>query len=331
MVRVDRLERTDSVDEYIHEVDEYIHESAHPRVRRRVAPRRTDDMGLFGSALRLLLLVLFGVYFGLPLIWLLLAPTKTDNQLLELTPLAFGSFARVAQAWQNLLIFDHGAIVRWGVNSIYYTLTSLILSIVLTVPAGYALGTAKFAGRSTLLWLTLITMILPGSALVLPLFLEMNVVHLVNTPWSVILPAAFFPFGVYLSYIFYSVSLPKDLMAAARVDGCSELQLFWYIGLPLARSLLGLLTFLSFTGNWNNFFLPFVMLNTGKFYNLPVGIQVLMSGTNALRPTLSATDIPIHRAEVATAGVAMVLPVMLVFIFAQRFLVTGILAGTLKE
>jgi multiple sugar transport system permease protein len=136
---------------------------------------------------------------------------------------------------------------------------------------------------------------------------------------------------VYLAYIFYSVSLPKDLLAAGRVDGCSELRLFWHIGFPLARSLLGLLTFLSFTGNWNNYFLPFVMLNKTDLYNLPVGIQVLMSGTNALRPTLSATDIPIHRAEVATSGVILVLPIVLVFIFSQRFLVSGILTGVLKE
>jgi len=158
----------------------------------------------------------------------------------------------------------------------------------------------------------------------------MNVVHLVNTPWSVILPAAFFPFGVYLAYIFYSVSLPKDLLAAGRVDGCSELQLFWYVGFPLARSLLGLLTFLSFTGNWNNYFLPFVMLNKSQLYNLPVGLQALIIGTTALRPTF-ATDIPIKRAEVATAGVALVLPVMLVFIFSQRFLVSGTLTGVIKE
>jgi multiple sugar transport system permease protein len=288
-------------------------------------------MGPAESGTRLVLLLFFGVFFGLPLLWLLLAPTKTDNQLLELSPLAFGSFARVKEAWQNLLVFEHGVVVKWAFNSVYYTLTSLVLSIVITVPAGYALGTAKFAGRKPLLWATLITMILPGSALVLPLFLEMNLFHLVNKPWSVILPAAFFPFGVYLAYIFYSVSLPADLLAAARVDGCSELQLFWYLGIPLARSLLGLLTFLSFTGNWNNYFLPFVMLNASRHYNLPVGIQILMAGTNALRPTLSASDLPIHRAEVATAGVATVLPVVLVFVFAQRFLVTGILSGTLKE
>jgi multiple sugar transport system permease protein len=154
--------------------------------------------------------------------------------------------------------------------------------------------------------------------------------RLANTPWSVILPAAFFPFGVYLAYIFYANSLPKDLLAAGRVDGCSEWQLFRYIGLPLSRTLLGLLTFLSFSANWNNYFLPYVMLNSDRLYNLPVGLQVLMTGTSALRPTF-ATDLPIRRAEVALAGLLLIVPVALVFLLSQRFVISGALTGATKE
>jgi multiple sugar transport system permease protein len=291
---------------------------------------RTDDMGPAGATTRIGLMIVFALFFGLPLLWLLLAPTKTDNQLLDLFPLAFGSIGRVGQAWDNLLTFQGGTVARWAGNSVAYTLAAVAISLAVSIPAGYALGTSRFSGRSFILWATLITMILPGSALVLPLFLEMNLVRLVNTPWAVILPSAFYPFGVYLAYIFYSVSLPKDLLAAGRVDGCSELQLFRHIGLPLARPLIGLIVFLSFTANWNNYFLPFVMLNKMKLYNLPVGLQALITGTSALRPTF-ATDLPIKRAEVALAGVVLVLPVILVFIFAQRFLVSGTLTGVLKE
>jgi multiple sugar transport system permease protein len=270
------------------------------------------------------------VFFGLPLIWLLLAPTKTDTQLTDWTPLAFGSFARVALAWKNLTDFSDGVVLRWGLNSIVYTLASLALSLAVTLPAGYGLATSRFAGRRLLLWLTLITMIIPGSALVLPLFLEMSYVRLANTPWAVILPAAFFPFGVYLAYIYYATSLPPDLLAAARVDGCNEWQLFIHVGLPLSRVLLGLLAFLSFTANWNNYYLPYVMLNNSDLFNLPVGLQVLMTGTSALRPTF-ATDLPIRRAEVALAGLMLVIPVALVFLFSQRFVISGALTGATKE
>ena len=210
------------------------------------------------------------------------------------------------------MMFQGGTVTRWAVNSVFYTVTAVGISLLVSIPAGYALGTAKFTGRSFILWATLITMILPGSALVLPLFLEMNLFKLVNTPWAVILPSAFYPFGVYLGYIYYSVSLPKDLMAAGRVDGCNELQLFRHIGIPLAKPLVGIIVFLSFTANWNNYFLPYVMLNKMKLYNLPVGLQALITGTSALRPTFG-TDIPIKRAEVALAGVVLVLPVVLIF------------------
>ena len=97
----------------------------------------------------------------------------------------------------------------------------------------------RFPGRSLILWLTLITMLLPTSALVLPLFMELNLVHLVNTPWAVILPACFFPFGVYLTYIYYASSLPSELLDAARVDGATEFELFMHIALPLANPIAG--------------------------------------------------------------------------------------------
>ncbi|MBC8160806.1 MAG: carbohydrate ABC transporter permease [Roseiflexaceae bacterium] len=280
--------------------------------------------------MRVVLLLLLAVFFGLPLLWLLLAPTKTNTQLTDWMPLAFGSFARVGEAWKNLTDFSDGVVLRWGLNSIFYTFGSLLLGLAVTLPAGYGLATLRFAGRRTLIWLTLITMIIPSSALVLPLFLELSYVRLANTPWSVILPAAFFPFGVYLAYIYYATSLPNDLLAAARIDGCNEWQLFTNIGLPLSRALLGLLTFVSFTANWNNYFLPYVMLNNSRLFNLPVGLQVLMTGTSALRPTF-ATDLPIRRAEVALAGLLLVVPVALVFLYSQRFVVSGALTGATKE
>ena len=114
-----------------------------------------------------------------------------------------------------------------------------------------------------------------------------------GSPWSVILPTAFFPFGVYLAYVFYATSIPKDLLAAGRVDGCSEWQLFRFVCLPISKTLIGLLTFLSFTANWNNYFLPFVMLNDDETYTLAVGLQSLVTGT------LDGLDVgdPGHRAR----------------------------------
>ncbi len=300
------------------------------RLRRsRGAPALTG-MGPITTLISAALLLLLGIFFGLPLLWLLLAPTKTDVQLTQDFPLSIGSWAKIGSDWQNLLTFDDGVIIQWYVNSILYALATLVLALAVSLPAGYALATMKPKGRGLLLSLTLVAMLLPISALVLPLFLEINLVHLVNTPWSVILPTAFFPFGVFLAFIYYAVSLPKDLLAAGRIDGASEWQLFWHVGIPLARPLLGLLIFLNFTATWNNYFLPFVMLQDPSVYNLPVGLQALISGTPALHPALVG-DVPIHRAELALAGVIIVLPVALVFLFSQRFVTSGALTGSFKE
>ncbi len=288
------------------------------------------DLGVAGFLFWLIILIVAAIFFGLPLLWLLLAPSKSDRELLSLSPLAFGSLGGYGQAWANLNTFNKGAITRWAFNSLLYSVSSLLISVLMTLPAGYALATSRFFGRRLILTLTLITMILPGSALVLPLFLEINAVGLVNTPWAVILPSAFFPFGVYLAYIYFAASLPKDLLAAARVDGANEWQLFRFLGFPLARTLLGLLTFLSFTANWNNYFLPFVMLNNTSLYNLPLGLQALITGTSALYPTF-ATDLPLKRPEAALTGLLMVLPVAIVFLISQRYVISGALAGATKE
>jgi multiple sugar transport system permease protein len=175
----------------------------------------------------------------------------------------------------DIALFGEGLLQIWTVNSIWYTFASVALSVAISIPTGYVLATMQFRGRQLVMWLTLITMILPTSAMVLPLFLEMNLLHLVDNPWSVILPAAFAPFGVYLAYVYYSVTLPKDLLAAGKVDGCNEWQLFWHIGLPLGRTMIATLAFLTFNGAWNNYFLPFVMLNHKEAYNLPLGIAAL--------------------------------------------------------
>ena len=152
------------------------------------------------------------------------------------------------------------------------------------IALGIALLIGFFASYMTALSWADLTFVMPATALVLPLFLEANAVHAVGTPLAVILPFSFFPFGVYLAYIFYSSSVPKDLLAAARIDGCNEWDVFRRIALPLARPIIALVTFFAFVANWNNFFLPFVMLPNSTNYPLPIGLQDLLSATPAFNP-----------------------------------------------
>jgi multiple sugar transport system permease protein len=298
----------------------------------RVHRRAFGDVGVFGSAFRLATLLVFAAYFALPMIWLLLAPSKDPTQLYRLHPLAFGTWERYARAWHNVTTYQDGAIWVWFRNSVVYVASSLAIGLVTSIPAGYILAVARFPGRSLLLWLTLICMLLPASALVLPLFLELNLFHLVNTSWSVILPACFFPFGVYLAYVYYASSLPLDLLDAARMDGCSDLRMFWHVALPLAKPLLGLLAFISFTANWNNFFLPYVMLNDDALFTLPVGVQSVIASTAAIKPGFNPTAgaISFQQADAALAGLIMILPVVVVFLLSQRYVTRGAFTGAVK-
>jgi multiple sugar transport system permease protein len=272
------------------------------------------------------------MYFVIPIIWLIIAPSKDTPQFSSLNPLAFGSFAQYFAAWKNVFSYQHSEVFLWFRNSFFYVLYSLLGSLAIGLPAGYALAILRFPGRSVMLWLTLITMLLPTSALVLPLFMELNLVHLVNTPWAVILPACFFPFGVYLTYIYYTSSLPSELVDAARVDGASEFDVFLHIALPLAQPLLGLLAFISFNANWNNYFGPYVLLNDDKLFTLPVGIQTVLGSTSALQPGFNPNPGGIHfqYAEAAVAGLVMIIPVVIIFLLSQRYVVSGAFTGSVK-
>jgi len=294
-------------------------------MRLRTTPSRAASAVIIGLLLAVLL-----VFFVLPVIWLLLAPSKTAGQIVHDNPLSFGSFGRIGDAWRHLFSFENGAVLTWLRNSAVYALGSLVLTLLTSVPAGYALALTRFRGRKVLLAITLVTMITPSATLVLPVFLELNKFQLIGTAWSVILPFSFYPFGVYLVYIYFATSMPRDLLAAARIDGCSEWQLFIRIALPLAKPVIGLVAFFSFVGNWNNFFLPYLVLPNSDEFPIQVGLNQLLSSTPSFNPVAGAgLDITIP--ELALAIIIAILPVLVLFLFSQRALVSGMLAGATKE
>jgi multiple sugar transport system permease protein len=292
---------------------------------RRVRPSRAVSFLVVGLLLAGLL-----VFFVLPVIWLLLAPSKTAGEVVQDNPLSFGSFQQIGTAWQHLFAFQDGVMATWLRNSAIYAGGSLILTLAVSVPAGYALALTKFRGRKTLLTITLVTMIMPQATLVLPIFLELNRFHLIGTVWSVILPFSFYPFGVYLVYIYFGSSLPRDLLSAARIDGCTEWQLFSRIALPLAKPVVGLVAFFSFVGNWNNFFLPYLVLPSSEQFPVQVGLNQLLTSTPSFNPVAGA-GLNVTIPELALAILVAILPVLVLFLFSQRTLVSGMLAGATKE
>jgi multiple sugar transport system permease protein len=282
-----------------------------------------------GRALAILLLIVFALFFVVPLVWLFLAPTKTDRQLLLDGPFSLGSFSTLVDNWNSLATFQHGLLWTWIGNSAFYCIAALVITLVISIPAGYAMALTEFRGRKALLATTLIVMMIPNTALVLPIFLELSAVKLIGNPLAAILPFSFFPFGVYLTYIYFSTAISRDLLDAARIDGAGEVQVFARIAMPLATPVIALVGFFSFTGNWNNYFLPYVML-PGRKAPIQVGLAELLSNVPQFNPT-NAGSTTISLSALALATIIAIAPVVIVFLFAQRYLVTGMTAGGTKE
>ena len=214
-------------------------------------------------------------------------------------------------------------------NSAIYSVGGVGLSLVSAIPAGYVLAVYQFPGRKLILIMTLIAMITPSSAIVLPLYLEMNLLGLSNTYLGLILATGFFPFGVYLAYIYFVSSLPEGILDAARIDGCGRLRLFLSIGLPLAGPAIALIAFFSFVANWSNYFLAFVLLSSDDLYNLPLGLTTLISGSGALNNT-TPSDIPVRMPEAIQAAILVIAPVLIIFLISQRYVRSGTLSGAVK-
>ncbi len=288
---------------------------------------------MLGNGLRLAILLAFAVFFIAPVVWLLLAPTKSDQALITSSPFSFGDFHHVALAWRHLDGFSDHIFRRWIGNTLYYALSATAITLAVSVPAGYGLAIGRFPGRKLILSLTLVVMIMPAAALVLPIFLELDAVHLIGSSLSVILPFAFFPFGVYLAYIYYLTALPPELLDAARVDGATELQTFLRVALPLAKPVVALVFFFSFVSDWNNFFLPYVVLADSDQYPITVGLSNLLASTPSFNPAVGGggQSVNIFKPELALATLLAVIPVAIVFLFSQRALVRGLVGGAVKE
>jgi len=182
------------------------------------------------------------------------------------------------------------------------------------IPAGYGLDFGRFRGRRLILDTTIVVMTMPVTALVLPTFLELSAFHLLGSALTVVLPFAFFPFGVFLVYIYYATALPAELLDAARVDGCTEWAVFRRIALPLARPIVALVFFFSFAADWTNFFLPYVVLPDSSQYPVEVGLTDMFGGGST--PLL------------ALAALIATVPLAVVYVVSHRAIVRGLVSGS---
>jgi multiple sugar transport system permease protein len=246
---------------------------------------------------------------------------------------AFGplSLGRLRFDWEQLRGFSDGIYFTWLKNSAILAFGGAVIAVLVALPAGYSLAMLHFRGRRVLLFLTILTMVMPNTVLVIPLFLEVSAVHQVDVLWPVAVIMGFFPFGTYLSFVHYRTTLPYEMLEAARIDGVSELGLFWRVATPLAKQAAALVFFFAFVANWTNYFLPLVMLPTSNAQTVSVGLQEVITSSQLFNASAAAgLNVQLYIPELAFAAILQMLPVLAVFIFAQRYLQRGAMLGSVK-
>jgi multiple sugar transport system permease protein len=266
----------------------------------------------------------FAVFILAPLVWLLINATKTQAAVYSGPGFWFGGPFRLFQNLADLGrdVSSAGVYLHWLQNTLVYAIAGAVGATALSALAGYGFSRFRFRGANALFYLVMSTLLVPITAVALPLFLVYAKVGLVNSVWGMILPSMVSPVGIYLMRTFIDASVPHDLISAARIDGAGEPRIFFRIALPLTVPGLVTVLLLSVVAIWNNYFLPLIIFSRNDLYPLTVGLSSLSqsaeTGTKAqLVPVLIA------------GGLVTVLPLIVLFLLLERYFRGGALRGGL--
>ncbi|WP_437385601.1 carbohydrate ABC transporter permease [Plantibacter flavus] len=286
-----------------------------PRRRRGSAGRR----GTAGSRVATIVLLLGAVYCLVPVAWVIIASSKSPRELFSTFSFAPGT--AFLDNLADLNAYSDGQFWQWCLNSVLYAGVGAVLSTIVSAMAGYALAKFRFRGRDTLFGILLAGVLVPGIVLAVPQYLLLAWVGLAGTYWSVLLPVIINPFGIFLCRVFATAAVPDETIEAARIDGASEVRIFVSMVMPMMIQGLVTVFVLQFVGIWNNFLLPFIMLSDQDKYPLTLGLYTFLSKGSG--------DTDLYALVIIGSAVSVV-PLILVFLWLQRYWRTDLLAGGLK-
>lgn len=295
-------------------------------------PTRTPRRKTLGGVARVTTLCVVAAVFLFLLVTFVLAAFRTRQSMSSANPLSGVSWANLRYDWNQIRGFDSGLFTTWYKNSLIVCGGGTVLSLLSGIPAGYALAKLNFPFRRTILLLTILTMVIPNTVLVIPLFLEVEKVHALGQLWPLAVIFGFFPFGTYLAYIHFETALPNELIEAARVDGLGELGIFTRVALPVSKQAVAIVGFFSFLASWTNYFLPLVLLPVQNQQTLTVGLEQLITGSQLYDPSGAAgSPVQIYIPQLVFAAVLQTAPLLIIFLVAQRFLARGATVGAVKQ
>jgi multiple sugar transport system permease protein len=275
---------------------------------------------IFSRGGAMLVMGISAVYFLIPIWWLFVSSTKDQSQFTNTNPLWFADFSLFTNIG-NLVAYRDGVFLRWMLNSVLYAGFGALIATVLAAACGYALAKYRFPGRDLLFNIVLGGVLVPATALALPLFLIFSQINATDTFWSVFLPSLVSPFGVYLTRIYAASSVPDELLEAARLDGSGEIRTFFTVSVKLMFPALVTVFLFQFVAIWNNFFLPLIMLRDETLFPVTLGLYAWNSQVN---------QIPELRGYVLIGALLSIIPLIITFLFLQRFWRNGLGAGSVK-
>ncbi len=271
-----------------------------------------------------LVMLLFLVYFFLPLFWLVVSSTKTNSQLFSSFGLWVASTINIVENVRDVFAYDDGVYLTWLLNTAQYAVISAVGAAFVATLSGYAFAKFRFRGRNAAFAAILGSIMVPQTALVIPTYLLLSKIGLINTPLAVILPSLVNPLGVYLMRVYSEQSVPDELIDAARVDGAGELRIFWSVAFRILTPGFVTVLLLSFVATWNNYFLPLTVLSEPTLYPVTVGLAAwndLASASGAAQALYTL---------VITGALIAILPLIAAFLFLQRYWQGGLTFGSVK-
>lgn len=301
----------------------HVESTEHTRSDEKVVRARQRGGWTLRNLVTIFMLLVL-VYFLLPLFWLIVSATKTNGDLFASFGLWFTSDFNLWNNLQGVFTYNGGIFLTWLWNSVYYSVCSSLGAAFIAALGGYVFAKFRFPGRNLLFAFILGAIMIPNTALAVPLYLLLSKVGLVNTPWAIILPSLVTPFGLYLMRVYAEQAVPDDLLDASRVDGASEWRIFWSVVLRLLGPGFVTVLLLTFVGTWNNFFLPQLVLNDPNYYPLTVGL----ANWNGLAQGFSGSQVLFTL--VITGSLLSIIPLIAGFLFLQRYWQSGLTFGSLK-
>ena len=273
----------------------------------------THKLSLLGKLILYALLILFGIQFATPFLWMLSTAVKPLNETMTLPPVWIPSEFK----WENFAqaIASMGHFWRYAANTLYVAGMSVIGSVLSSALAAYGFARIEWRGRDKVFLLCLATMMIPFPVIMVPSYALFRELDWIGTFKTLYVP--FFlgnAFNIFLLRQFF-LSIPKDITEAARIDGCSELRIFFQIILPLSRSALLVVALFTFMHSWNDFFAPFIFINDQENYTLALGLQAFQSRQGGT-----------EWHYLMAASTLIIAPLIVLFFFTQKSFIQGITA-----